>query len=115
MGSKLWRKKRDSRRLGVILRFFGAFWMVLGPWESSANGVYFQQPMLIFRGNQQPTYKQLHVDSQEPGQYYESHGMLQPTFLFRPCCTGGKNLCARGSLFGEWRLLFAKLYGGTLI
>lgn len=54
MGSKLWRKKPDSRRLGVILRLFGAFWMVLGPWESSANGVYLQQPMLIFLGNQQP-------------------------------------------------------------
>lgn len=41
--------------------------------------------------------------------------MLQPIFFLRPCCAGGKNLCARGSLFGEWRILFAKLWCGMLI
>ena len=105
MGSKLWRKKPDWRR-----RIYCCVLRVLGHWESSANGVYFQQPRLIVLGNQQPINNC--IDSQEPGH------MLQPTvlsFFSGPCCTGGENLCARGSLFGEWRILFAKLYSGTLI
>lgn len=81
MGSKLWRKKLDSRRLGVTLRFFfGGFWWVLGPWESSA-GVYVQQPMFDFSW-EFTTYKQLYVDSQEPGPWQESQGMLQAAFFF---------------------------------